>query len=157
MDAMGTRVFLDFAYAFLADGYLRSCAFADGLRAVETGLVLAATSLNRPFAPELWHLKGKLLAGQSGLEESPKSRRRGGEPAARAEACFQRALHLAGAAKARSLELRAATSLARLWQRRGRAAEAGRLLSRVCDSFGAGSESADLVEARALMRDLAPH
>src|SRR5262249_61600219 len=98
------------------------------------------------YAPELWRLKGELLE-----EQAERNRP---ETVAQAEACFQRALGLAGAAKARSLELRAATSLARLWKRGGRTAEAGRLPGNVCKPFGPGAGSADLVEARALLRAL---
>src|SRR5262249_30249888 len=64
MKATGTRFFLDFAYAFLAEGHLRAGAFADGAAAVNTGLELVGMPLSRPYAPELWHLKGKLLVEQ---------------------------------------------------------------------------------------------
>lgn len=169
MQAMGTRFFSAFTYAFLAEGQLRAGALADGLAAADAGLAVAHATLDRAYEPELWRLKGELLVAQS-KGEGPKpvlskaeglqgGRSKGGHQrpdiAGQAETCFQRALGLARAAQAKSLELRAATSLARAWQARGRATEARRLLGGVCKLFGARSRSADLVEARTLLSELA--
>ena len=73
-----------------------------------------------------------------------------------AEACLRRALDLAREAEAKSLELRAATSLARMWQARGRSAEARALLDGICGGSAANATSPDLTEARALLARLAP-
>ncbi len=59
-----------------------------------------------------------------------------------------------GARAARSLELRAATSLARLWQRQGKRDEARALLAPVYDWFTEGFDTADLKDAKALLEEL---
>jgi len=74
--------------------------------------------------------------------------------AAEAEALFQRALDIARAQEAKSFELRAATSLARLWQRQGKHAEARALLAPVYEWFTEGFDTGDLVEAKALLDEL---
>ena len=75
--------------------------------------------------------------------------------AAKAQAHFERALEVARAQQARSWELRAATSLARLWRDQGRRAEARDLLAPVYGWFTEGFETRDLREAKALLEELA--
>ena len=72
-----------------------------------------------------------------------------------AEACFQRALTVARHQQAKSWELRAATSLSRLWQQQGKRAEAHELLAPVYGWFTEGFDTADLREAKALLDTLA--
>jgi hypothetical protein len=72
-----------------------------------------------------------------------------------AERCFQRAIHFARRRKLRSLELRAATSLARLWRDHGRRAAARRALAEVYGWFTEGFDTQDLRAAKALLDDLA--
>ena len=72
-----------------------------------------------------------------------------------AEACFQQALAIARRQQAKALELRAAMSLARLWQRQGKRAEAHALLAPIYGWFTEGFDTADLQEARALLDALA--
>lgn len=78
----------------------------------------------------------------------------GGTPAV-AEACFHQALDLARRQEVKSLELRAATSLARLWAGQGERGKAQDLLAPVHGWFTEGFDTADLVEARALLDELA--
>jgi predicted ATPase len=73
----------------------------------------------------------------------------------RAEMSFHRALEIARQQQANSWELRAATSLARLWGERGRRAEALQLLAPVYGWFTEGFDTADLKEAKALLAELA--
>ena len=72
-----------------------------------------------------------------------------------AEECFQHALDVARQQQAKSLELRAAMSLSRLWQRQGKRQEAYDLLAPIYGWFTEGFDTADLQEARALLDELA--
>ena len=92
---------------------------------------------------EAYRLQGELLQRQAVPD------------AAQAEACFHQALAIARRQQAKSWELRAATSLARLWQRQGKRAEARELLAPVYGWFTEGFDTADLQEARALLEELA--
>jgi predicted ATPase len=73
---------------------------------------------------------------------------------AEAEACFQQALIIARRQQARSWELRAATSLARLWQHQGKRTAAHCMLAKIYDWFSEGFDTVDLQEARALLHVL---
>ena len=97
----------------------------------------------RWYEPELYRLKGELL-----LAQSPDNH-------TEAEPCFHHALEIARSQQAKSLELRAATSLARLWQRQGKRQEAYDLLAPVYGWFTEGFDTADLQEAQALLEELA--
>lgn len=72
-----------------------------------------------------------------------------------AEACFRRALSVAREQGSRWWELGAALSLARLWQTQGRCQEARELLSGIYDWFTEGFDTSDLIEAQALLQELA--
>jgi predicted ATPase len=72
-----------------------------------------------------------------------------------AEACFAKALEIARAQSAKSLELRAAMSLARLWQQQGKQTEAQDLLSEIYNWFTEGFDTKDLKDAKALLEELA--
>jgi integrase len=71
-----------------------------------------------------------------------------------AEACFEKALEIAKEQSAKSWELRAATSLARLWQQQGKTVEAHQLLSEIYNWFTEGFDTKDLQEAKALLEEL---
>ena len=75
-------------------------------------------------------------------------------PTAEAETCFQRAVDIARRQHAKALELRAATSLARLWQQQGQHAAARALLAPIYGWFTEGFDTADLQEASALLQEL---
>src|SRR5262249_35623766 len=92
---------------------------------------------------ELYRLKGELLLKQTPPDEQ------------QAEACFQQALAIACQQQAKSWELRAAMSLARLWQQQGKCQEAHDLLAPVYGWFTEGFDTADLQEAKALLDALA--
>jgi predicted ATPase len=68
-----------------------------------------------------------------------------------AEECFHQAIHVARQQRARSLELRAAMSLGRLWQQQGKKDEAWQLLSDIYDWFTEGFDATDLRQAKALL------
>ena len=71
-----------------------------------------------------------------------------------AQACFHKALEVAQRQQAKSLELRATTSLARLWQQQGRSLEEHRMLSEIYGWFTEGFDTKDLQEAKALLEEL---
>jgi predicted ATPase len=70
------------------------------------------------------------------------------------EECFQRALDIARHQQAKSLELRAAMSLSRLWQQQNKRDQAYRLLAGVYNWFTEGFDTADLQRARVLLEEL---
>ncbi len=70
------------------------------------------------------------------------------------EECFQQALDVARHQQAKSWELRAATSLARLWQQQGKKEEARKMLAEIYGWFTEGFDTKDLKEARALLETL---
>jgi predicted ATPase len=71
------------------------------------------------------------------------------------EACFKRGSGDCSSQQAKSLELRAAMSLSRLWKQQGKRAEARQMLAPVYDCFTEGFETTDLQEAKALLNQLA--
>jgi predicted ATPase len=96
----------------------------------------------RLWEAELCRLRGELLLRQTVTRPEE------------AEVCFQQALAVARRQLAKSWELRAATSLARLWQRQGKRAAAHELLTPVYGWFTEGFDTADLREAKALLEGL---
>jgi adenylate cyclase len=113
---------------------------ADALSAAESGLEVSAQGKQPFWDAELLRLKGELLLSNDEAE---------------AETLFRRALELARGQEAKTLELRAATSLARLWQRQGKPAEARDLLRPVYHWFTEGFDTGDLKDAKALLEELA--
>jgi predicted ATPase len=97
----------------------------------------------RWYAPELYRLKGELLLQQHADNQ------------AEAEICFHQAIAIAQSQQAKSLELRAATSMARLWQQQGKRTEARDLLAPIFGWFTEGFDTADLREAKAMLEALA--
>ena len=106
-------------------------------------LALVDKTGERWYAPELHRLKGELLLQQSSDKQ------------AEAETCFHHALDIARSQQAKSLELRAATSLARLWHQQGKRQEAHDLLAPVYGWFTEGFDTPDLQEAKELLEVLA--
>jgi class 3 adenylate cyclase len=116
-----------------------------GLAALEEALTLVQQTEERYYEAELHRQRGELLLHAE----------RGGQNAAlTAEECFQYALDVARQQQAKSLELRAAMSLSRLWQQQGKRQEAYDLLAPIYAWFTEGFDTADLQEARALLETL---
>jgi predicted ATPase len=145
----GMQLLLPFFLAFLAEAALRQGQVADGLHAVAEALQLTATNFDRFWEAELHRLQGELLLAQAGTQHPGH-----GSGAADAARCFQQALDIARRQEAKSLELRAAMSLSRLWQAQGRHAEAHMLLAGVYGWFTEGFDTADLQAAQALLKAL---
>ncbi len=71
-----------------------------------------------------------------------------------AEACFHKAIEIAQRQGAKSLELRAVMSLARLWQKQGKKEDARQMLAEIYGWFTEGFDTADLKEAKVLLEEL---
>jgi predicted ATPase len=126
----------------VADGQRAAGRPADALGVVERGLALATETGEHLSDAGLYHLKGELLLATDRASS------------AEAESLFCRALDIARAQEAKSFELLGATSLARVWQRQGKPAEARALLTPVYAWFTEGFDTGDLVEAKALLDEL---
>jgi predicted ATPase len=114
----------------------------EGLRVMAEVLVAIEASGRYDLLAEAYRLQGALLLRQAVPEAN------------QAEVCFQQALAIARRQQAKSWELRAATSLSRLWQQQGRCTEAHTLLAEVYDWFTEGFDTPDLQEAQALLEAL---
>jgi DNA-binding SARP family transcriptional activator len=137
----GARLRLPYYLALLADAHLRAGEPGAGLDAVEEALSLGRETNERWWDAELHRLRAELLLAD-------------GAVAAEAEAALRRALEIARGQQAKSLELRSAHALARLWEGSGRTAEARALLAPVYSSFTEGLATPDLEGARALLSRL---
>jgi predicted ATPase len=115
----------------------------DGLQALAEAHSLMEQREERYWEAEIHRLRGVLLLRQ------PET------PQVEAEACLQQALTVARRQQAKSLELRAALSLARLWQQQGKRAAAYELLAPIYGWFTEGFDTADLQEAKTLLEELA--
>jgi predicted ATPase len=123
--------------------YSQAGQVGEGWSAVQQALDAVEASGRRDYEAELYRLKGVLLLQQAVPD------------AAQAEACFRQALVLSRQQQAKSLELRAAISLARLWQSQGKRQDAYDLLAPVYGWFTEGFDTADLIDAKALLNELA--
>jgi predicted ATPase len=112
----------------------------DGLALVAEALATAERSGERHWEAEIHRLKGELLLDSKGSSE--------------AETCFRRAIDIARGQSAKSLELRASTSLSRLLRKRGKKDEASRMLGEIYGWFTEGFDTTDLKEAKALLEEL---
>jgi predicted ATPase len=137
---IGATALIPASLAMVADAYRKLDRPADGLSAVTEALKVA-----RQCGQHYWEAELHRMAGVLTLQI-------GGD----AEAHFSRAIETARRQRARSLELRAATSLGRLWADQGKAGEAHALLAGVYGWFTEGFDTADLVEARSRLEDLEP-
>ena len=131
--------------ALLAEAYGKAGQPAEGLRVLTEALALVEQTGEHVWEAELHRLKGELLlnadCGLPIAEITP-------------EACFYHALDLARHQQAKSWELRAATSLARLWQSQDKRQDAYDLLAPVYEWFTEGFDTADLQDAKALLAAL---
>ena len=131
----------------LAEAHGQAGQVEEGLDALAEALAFVDKTGIREWEAELYRLKGELT-----VQKSPKSEVR--SPKSEAEACFLKAIEIARCQRAKSLELRATTSLARLWQQQGKQKEAHSILSEVYTWFTEGFDTKDLQEAKALLEEL---
>jgi predicted ATPase len=140
--ATGVEVGRPYFLALLAEGYRKEGQAEEGLSVLDEALVAVQSTGERWWEAELYRLKGELVLARSS------------EDYAETETCFQHAIDIARHQQAKSLELRAAVSLSRLWQQQGKRHEASQLLAPIYGWFTAGIDAADLQKAKALLEEL---
>jgi adenylate cyclase len=158
--AIGAETNLPTFFAFLAEGHWRAGEREDGLRALADAMAHVDKSASLYYEAELYRMKGTLTiqtrVPDPELEETkvqqPRSRT---QAEAEAETCFHRAIEIARRQGAKSLELRAVTSLTRLWEQQGKKQEARNMLAETFGWFTEGFDTADLKDAKALLDELA--
>jgi len=127
-------------YTILAEAQGQLGKIDDALAGLEEALQWVQRNDEHLYEAEAHRIRGELLFKQH-------------DPAA-AETCFQQALTVARNQQAKSWELRAAMSMARMWLQQNRTDEARQLLAPVYDWFTEGFDTADLIEAKALLDQL---
>ena len=142
-EATGARVYTPLFLALLAEALALDGKIEQALAALDDALAQAAVSGARGWNAEIHRLRGELTARLP--DPNP----------AKVEDSFRTALAIAREQGTRGYELRAATSLARLWREQGRRGEARELLAPVYGWFTEGFDTADLKEAKALLDELA--
>ena len=140
--ATGQTLSRPYSLVALAEAAGHAGQVEEGLRLLAEALAAFEASGEGDWLAEAYRLQGTLLLRQAVPD------------ATQAEACFQQALAVARRQQAKSLELRAAMSLARLWQRQGKRAEARALLAPIYGWFTEGFDTADLQEAKTLLEAL---
>jgi predicted ATPase len=145
---IGAQLARPYFLALLADAYRKLGQTELGLEAVAEALNDVQNYGERWIESDLYRLKGELkLQSQAANQRS--------EVEEEAEACFHKALDIARQQQAKFWELRATTSLARLWQRRDKQDAAYQLLSEIYTWFTEGFDTKDLQDAKALLEELA--
>ena len=139
----GSTVFIPLSLLFLATAYCELGQLDDAGRCIGEAMTMVEKTEERWFEAEIYHMAGKvaLMSRQQDL--------------AKAEAHFERALAVARKQGAKSLELRAAMSMAGLWRGEGKRSEARDLLAPVYAWFTEGFDTIDLKKAKALLDALA--
>jgi class 3 adenylate cyclase/predicted ATPase len=140
--ATGAAATIPYFYTVLADVCAHLGHTEGGLQALAEARALVEQHEERWWEAEVHRLRGVLLLRQTGT------------PQAEAEAWLPRALDVARRQEAKALELRAAMSLARLWQQQGKCTAAHDLLAPIYSWFTEGFDTADLQEAKALLDTL---
>jgi adenylate cyclase len=137
----GAEIRLSYFLSLLAELYHQTGRIIEAVDALDEAFAIAAKHGEHWWDAELHRIRGLLLLAQ-------------GADAQQVEAAYQQALAIARQQRARSLELRAAMSLARLWQQ-SQPVEAYNLLKTIYDSFSEGFDTLDLQEAKALLAEMA--
>jgi len=140
--ATGTTVWMPTYLSYLTRAYAELGQFDEGSRCISEAIVAVQTTNESWYEADIHRIAGEIAL------KSPKP------DAVKAEAYFERALSVARQQQAKSWELRAAMSMARLWRDQGKRDEARDLLAPVYGWFTEGFDTRDLKEAKALMAEL---
>jgi predicted ATPase/DNA-binding winged helix-turn-helix (wHTH) protein len=161
LQATGTELLRPTWLGLLAEALGKNGQTEEGLRLLEEGLGVAQRNGERYSEAELYRIKGEVLVVQSiggGVSRTGADGKTAVEArrflVAQAEGCFKQAIKIAQQQRARSWELRAVTSLARLHRNQGKQGEARNLLARTYRGFTEGFATTDLCEAKALLDEL---
>ncbi len=162
--AMGVVVGQPGFLAMLAEAQGAADQVEEGLRTLADGFALVAKTGERYYEAELYRLKGELtlagargwgLGASSSSPQVPSLKPHASRAVEQeAEECFLKAIDIARSQEAKSLELRAAMSLARLWRQQGKSIEARALLEDIYLWFTEGFDTKDLQDAAALLCEL---
>ncbi|MBI3801356.1 MAG: AAA family ATPase [Deltaproteobacteria bacterium] len=158
--ATGSGLLIPYCLCLLAETYGRVGQLEEGLSVLTEALAVVNSNEERWLEAEVYQLRGTLTLKQSGVQSPasnvPNTQHPTPSPQAEAdaEACFLKAIEIARQQQAKSLELRATVSLARLWQQQGKQHTARQLLSDIYDWFTEGFDTKDLQEAKALLEAL---
>jgi predicted ATPase len=128
-------------FALLAGSYAMTEQPQEGKNVLAEAQTHLERSGERFWEAELDRLEGELLLTQ-------------GECEVEAEACFRRAIEVAQRQRAKSWELRATMSLARMWQKQGKKEEARQRMAEIYNWFTEGFDTPDLKDAKALLEEL---
>jgi predicted ATPase len=140
--ATGAELWRPYFLCPLAEACRETGRLEDGLSALTEALATVDEHENRIFEPEMHRLKGEQLLRQNNSN------------IAAAQSCFEQAIAVARKQSAKSLELRATNSLARLLDKQGRREEARAMLAEIYNWFTEGFDTADLKDAKALLDGL---
>ena len=141
--ATGATFWAPLSFSYLASAHAELCQFADARRCIGEAMTAVEATNERWCESEVHRVAGEIAL------KSP-------EPdAAKAQSYFQQAITVARKQQAKSLELRAVMSMARLWRDQGNRDEARDLLAPVYGWFTEGFDTLDLKEAKALLDELA--
>ena len=159
--ATGTELLRPHFLALLAEALGKNGQAEEALRVLEEALAIAHRNGDASYLPELYRIKGEVLLMQAtnrGLSRAVAGGKAVVEaepPAvAPAEACFHQSIKIAQQQHAKSWELRAVMSLARLYQNRNKQEEARGLLAEIYGRFTEGLDTVDLREAKGLLVEL---
>jgi class 3 adenylate cyclase/predicted ATPase len=142
LSATGTRLWITYALALHAEVYGKEGKINQGLATIEEALAAAHNNAEFWWEAEIHRLKGEMLLRQdAGNRELALN-------------CIQRAIEIARQQNAKSWELRATMSLARLLVNQGKRDEVREMLARIYNWFTEGFDTADLIEAKALLNEL---
>jgi adenylate cyclase len=139
---IGQEIGMPYLLCWMAETHGRSGQPEEGLRVLDDAFGRIERTGGRKLEPELHRVKGELLLTLPGNHDTAVA------------SCFQLALEVARHQQAKWLELRAAMSLSRLWQRQGKQDEARQLLTDVYGWFTEGFDTTDLQQAKALLEAL---
>jgi len=158
--ATGGKFNLSYYLALLIEAYQRAGRIEEGLATLAEALAVVDENGERLYEAELYRLRGQLtlqLAQLAHGSEHPIARKilDASQAEVEAESCFLRAIEIARRQSAKSWQLRATTSLARLRARQGRPNEARSLVAEIYGWFTEGFDTEDLKEAKELFDKLA--